>query len=287
MPLRSDDIFVVTFPKSGTTWTQELVWLIGNDFNYEKAAAKLLTERFPFLEGSLFFNGEKAKKALLDSCNGDVVKMKILEEMSKPGYEVVEKLPSPRYIKSHLPLSLLPPSLLDTTKVVYVARDPRDVAVSYFHHNRLFTLGGFTGDFEQFWESFHKDMLDWTPYFEHLKEAWDKRNHPNMLFIFYEDLLKDLPEAVRRVAKFLNKPVNDEQLERLCNHLNFHNFKNNKSVNNEPMREFGFLAENESFIRKGKAGGWRDYFDEKMAAQAQRWIDDNLRGTDLRLPQKN
>lgn len=31
-----------------------------------------------------------------------------------------------------------------------------------------------------------------TPYFEHVKEAWELRNHPNMLFLFYEDLSKVL-----------------------------------------------------------------------------------------------
>lgn len=34
----------------------------------------------------------------------------------------------------------------------------------------------------------------------------------------------------------------------------------------------------------GKAGGWRDYFDEEMIQQADLWIADNLRDTDLRFP---
>lgn len=47
---RPDDIWVATFPRSGTTWTQELVWMIANDLDYEGSQSRPLTERFPFFE---------------------------------------------------------------------------------------------------------------------------------------------------------------------------------------------------------------------------------------------
>lgn len=75
-----------------------------------------------------------------------------------PKYADFRKLPSPRFIKSHLALSLLPPSLLDTCKVVFVARDPRDVAVSFYHHNRLFIVNGYVGDFKTYWNYFIKGL---------------------------------------------------------------------------------------------------------------------------------
>ncbi|CAK1581631.1 unnamed protein product [Parnassius mnemosyne] len=111
------------------------------------------------------------------------------------------------------------------------------------------------------------------------------RNHPNMLFLFYEDLSKDLPACVRRIAKFLDKEITEEQIEKLCEHLNIDNFKKNKSVNFDNLNDAGLLNEKESFIRKGNVGGWRDYFDEEMTEQADRWIEENLRDTDVRFPQ--
>lgn len=45
-----DDVWVISFPKCGTTWTQEMVWLLNNDLNYEAARNLSLEERFPFLE---------------------------------------------------------------------------------------------------------------------------------------------------------------------------------------------------------------------------------------------
>lgn len=54
--------------------------------------------------------------------------------------EIVHHLPSQRYIKTHLPFDLLPNEILNgerSPKIVYVARNPKDVCVSYYHHKVL------------------------------------------------------------------------------------------------------------------------------------------------------
>lgn len=48
--VRPDDVWVITFPKSGTTWAQEMVWQICNNLDYEKGHMEGLHMRFPFLE---------------------------------------------------------------------------------------------------------------------------------------------------------------------------------------------------------------------------------------------
>ncbi|KAH9635328.1 hypothetical protein HF086_017894 [Spodoptera exigua] len=214
--------------------------------------------------------------------------MAMMEFLAQPVSPLLAAAPltQKRFIKTHLPMSLMPPTLLDTAKVIYVARDPRDVAVSCYHHARLFKLMGPLKGFKNFWEVFYRGLFTLTPYFEHVKEAWEKRHNPNMLFLFYEELSKDLPAIINRVADFLGKELNQEQIDRLCDHLSIENFKQNKSVNFEEMRDMGVLAKGETFIRKGKSGGWRDYFDEEMTQQAERWIEENLKDTDLRFPTK-
>lgn len=47
---RPNDVWIATFPRSGTTWTQELVWMIANNLNYDGAQSELLTKRSPFFE---------------------------------------------------------------------------------------------------------------------------------------------------------------------------------------------------------------------------------------------
>ncbi|KAI5646492.1 sulfotransferase domain-containing protein [Phthorimaea operculella] len=285
MPLRPDDIFVVTFPRSGTTWTQELVWMVANDLDYAQSDAIPHVQRFPFLEVSTLFH-EQHLKHFKEQNKDNEMNLKIIDIITSSAVDQMAELPSPRFIKSHLPLSLLPPGLLDTAKVVYVARDPRDVAVSFYHHNRLFTCHGYIGDFKTYWNFFIKDLVLWAPFFEHLKEAWENKDHPNMLFLFYEDMTKDLPAAIRKVANFLNKQFTDEQISKLCEHLGFENFKKNKSVNWEQLKDLpgAIVTGEQSFIRKGKTGGWRDYFDQEMMQQADTWMHQNLRDTDFRFP---
>jgi Sulfotransferase domain len=62
------------------------------------------------------------------------------------------------------------------------------VIVSYFHYHRLMDFHQFTGDVEKFAEYFMRDEVLASPYFPHLLQAWNQRHHPNMLFVFYEDL---------------------------------------------------------------------------------------------------
>nr|BAM19897.1 sulfotransferase [Papilio xuthus] len=123
MPLRPDDIFVASFPRSGTTWTQELVWLLASDLDYSKAAAIPLQARYTFLEFSMYLSKE-ILNAVKNENAGKEDQLKILDILSAPGSQLAAQMSSPRFLKTHLPMSLLPPTLLDSTKVLYVARNP-------------------------------------------------------------------------------------------------------------------------------------------------------------------
>lgn len=93
-----------------------------------------------------------------DINNHDPRVVKELDARMLPSGDLLRDAPSPRFIKTHLPISLLPPKLLDTCKVVYVARNPYDVVASLYHQHRLITLYNFTGDFKQFWNYFSKNL---------------------------------------------------------------------------------------------------------------------------------
>ncbi|XP_026330827.1 estrogen sulfotransferase-like [Hyposmocoma kahamanoa] len=287
MPLRSDDFVVLSFPRSGTTWTQEMVWLIANDLNFDKAKEVPLWKRYSsgIIERSAFLSQERIEQLKQQNAE-DPVGAQIVNELMKPTYEVLANTKSPRFITTHLPISLLPPALLDTCKTVYVARDPRDVAVSnYFLYKDNIQEIVKTTPFKDFFELFEKDLWFRCPYFDHVKEAWSQRHHPNMLFIFYEDMSKDLKGTARRIADFFGKSYSEEQFDHLCDHLHFDNFKNNASIGiDDNYCKFGDFQK-KNFVRRGKSGGWREYFDEQLAAHAQQWIDQNLRDTDLRFPQ--
>ena len=73
-----------------------------------------------------------------------------------------------RVIKTHLPLGMLPPHLLDTCKVVFVSRNPMDCCVSFFHHERLVQGQGFKGNIDDYAELFRRGKNPTGDYFSHL-----------------------------------------------------------------------------------------------------------------------
>lgn len=91
--------------------------------------------------------------------NEEQWKKDFIEMASTPGFEFFPQMSQQRFIKTHLPFKLLPPSIMEKrAKVVYVARHPRDVVVSYYHLNKLYRTQGYVNDFETFFEYFMKDL---------------------------------------------------------------------------------------------------------------------------------
>lgn len=91
----------------------------------------------------------------------------------------------------------------------------------------------------------------YCPFFPHVLDAWNKRHHPNMLFIFYEDLKRDLRGQLEKMSTFLGKELSEDQLNRLREHLQFDNVKKNETINMESGKKIGMLNQDGSFIRKG------------------------------------
>ena len=74
--------------------------------------------------------------------------------------------------------------------MVYVARNPKDVIVSFYHHHTLIKAHDFKGNVEEFAQYFMDDEILYSPFFPHILDAWKIRDHPNMHFVFYEDMKK-------------------------------------------------------------------------------------------------
>jgi hypothetical protein len=61
---------------------------------------------------SVFVNDEMTAE-LLKLNAGDSEKLELVQQTSRPLYEVLNLMESPRFIKTHFPISLLPSNLLD------------------------------------------------------------------------------------------------------------------------------------------------------------------------------
>ena len=172
--------------------------------------------------------------------------------------EALDDMPRdrPRFIKSHLPLSILPPDLMTKAKVVYMVRNPKDCMVSYYHHHKLITGHGYIGDLPNFARRFMRNQLMYGSIFPHAKEAWALKDDPNMLFVFYEDMKADLMKVIERVSQFLNCPLTPEKKQMLADHLHIDNFRNNGAVNPTGMfKKLGLFVGDGNFIREGRVSG--------------------------------
>ena len=156
---REDDIWLVTYPKCGTTMSQELLWQMsrGCNVNSEESKTQLFT-RSPFIE----MGGMRLEE---DCINKNERPVYIQDPIT-----YAESLKSPRILKTHLPVSMLPPTVLKTSKVIVVARNVKDACVSFYHHEKLLKHHGWSASFEDYVEFF----MDGKPggcgnYWVHLK----------------------------------------------------------------------------------------------------------------------
>lgn len=74
-------------------------------------------------------------------------------------------------------------------------------------------------------------------------------------------------------------------MDLLENHLKIENFRSNSSVNYDVLKRLGFLVKGEeSFVRKGKTGSWQDMFGSELSKEADEWIEEKLKETDIIFP---
>ncbi len=154
------DIVVASHPKSGTTWMQNIVSLLMNDGNPEKVKGQLLYLQVPWLEG---------KEDPDCDC----------------GYKLLEHRSSPRLMKTHVYGPLVPPAMVEKAKIVYIVRNPKDIAVSYFHMHRAYRLLPYVPWDEFINELFLPGKLLYGPWHKHAIYWWEmSKSHPQTFFFF-------------------------------------------------------------------------------------------------------
>ncbi|XP_018563786.2 estrogen sulfotransferase-like [Anoplophora glabripennis] len=281
---RPDDIYLVGCQRTGTTLHSEMVWLIQNDLDFESAAKDILDHRFPHIDFSVigvFEFLEIALKANKDRDKFSEIHRKY-QELDLKG---LSEQKGRRFIRSHLPLSLMPPHIFEVgAKVIYCARNPKDMLVSLYNMYSNIGISLPDRSFQNYIDVFKNDSAFTWPYIEHVKEGWDRRNDENFLFLFYEDTIRDKRRTIQKVADFLGKNLSEDQVDRLEDHLKIENFRNNKSVNWDSFVQMGLFKDSNKFIRKGESGGWKELFDEEAGKEFDQIVEEKLKGTDLRFP---
>jgi len=233
--LYPDDIFIVTYPRSGTTWLQMILYQLTTDgelnFNH-------ISEKIPWYERFVRYE------------------------------ESIPKLKRPRIFKSHLRYSGVKSVPKGNCRYIYVTRNMGDVLVSYYHF--YVSHLGFQCNFDQFFTLFMSGRIRYGSWIDHICDWETNRKNINILFIRYEDLSRDLAAEIRKIASFCEIKVPEERFPTILERCSFEYMKQNQEKFDyitEVLLEAGI--DNKSFIRAGKTGTSNEYLSESQIEKIQ------------------
>lgn len=226
-----DDVFLVSYPKSGNTWIR---FLVANLVSPESASFLNIESRLP----SIYILPDRA----------------------------LRRIPRPRILKSHECFMPRYP------RVIYIVRDPRDVAVSYYYYNVKKQLLAPGCTLDEYIPQFIADTLDMKsgPWGDHVLSWLRMRGQDrNFLLLRYEDMLADTVRELTRVARFLGMDADGQRLQRA---VELSSAKNMRSLEEKQADKWVFTKGMRSdipFVRAATSGGWQ----EKLSAAAVQQIE--------------
>ncbi|XP_060091074.1 sulfotransferase 1C1-like [Heteronotia binoei] len=254
---KSDDLLIATYAKAGTTWTQEIVDMIQHDGDTEKCRRAPTAERQPFIEW-------------------------VIHESLPSGLDQALKIPSPRTLKTHLPVQLVPPSFWEQNcKIIYVARNAKDNAVSYYHFHRMNQIMPEPGTWEEFLEKYLAGKVLWGSWYDHVKGWWRAKDNHRILYLFYEDIKKNPRREIQKVMQFLEKDLDNEILDKIIQHTQFEIMKDNPMANYTAMPSEIMNHKISPFMRKGAVGDWKNHFTVAQNEKFDKVYKQKMAGTSL------
>ncbi|KAB5513301.1 hypothetical protein PHYPO_G00249640 [Pangasianodon hypophthalmus] len=252
--VQDDDVFAVTYPKSGTTWMQEILPLLLNGGDLTPALTIPNWDRVPWLE-----------------------------ESRAAG--VMDKLSAPRAFVSHMHYHLMPPSFFSSkAKVIYVSRNPKDIVVSSFHFHQMASFLHDPGTLEEFADEFLAGNVMFGKWTDHMKSWRNTDLGDRILYITYEEMVQDLHGVLERILFFLGKQMSKVALKRVSEHCEFKTMKQNKMSNYSLVPQTVMDSKKSPFLRKGIAGDWKNYFSPELESKFNATIYEELNGTDIMFP---
>ena len=249
LPLRQGDVCIVSHPRSGSNWLARIVILLLNQG--ESKEDKTSLDTFIYADGYFF--------------------MKNIEAID------FERFPSPRVFKMlspyHFGLGGVPAQT--SCKYLYIARNPKDVALSYYYFEES----------QNWWNTGHISWNTWIdmfiegishrgPWSEHVAHWWKHSlTANNILFVKYEDLIENYDYELQRIATFLDCLLTPKIYEDV-----------KAKTNIAYMKKDPFYADKtyQHVLRKGGIGGWHTLFTDTQSQMFDEYLQKNITNLGLK-----
>ena len=239
-----DDIFIVTYPRSGTTWLQMIVYQLTTDGAMDFAH---IDEVSPYLEVTMIPRRQ----------------------------QISDLRATPRVVKTHLPYHEIPKG---PGRYIYGIRNGLDVAVSYHYHARKYYPGMGRLSVSEFFSRFMAGRVLYGSWFEHVTGWLRNKGRLNVLVVTYEDLSADLEAGVKRIADFCGITIDPAAMPRILERCSFAFMREHDARLSPGGRLLPAPAGPASpFIRQGQVGGWRQELDARAVSDFQEACDQRLR----------
>jgi Sulfotransferase domain len=226
-----DDIFLVSFPKSGNTWTR-------------------------FLLANLRFPEQPATWANID---------RLIPDPTGTTKRDFDSMPRPRIIKSHECFDPRYP------RVVYIVRDPRDVVVSQYHYHRKIRKIADDSPIETFVGRFMAGQTCPHGSWGQNVATWlhTSEGDPRFLLLRYEDLVANTARELAKVVAFLKLDAGPEQIAQAVERSSADRMRKLEQAQADKNGLFKGSRNDLSFVRAAGSGGWRKELPASMVEKME------------------
>ncbi|XP_070206124.1 sulfotransferase 1B1-like [Littorina saxatilis] len=219
---RPDDVIICSYPKTGCHWIWEIT------------------------------------RMLLSDCTELDPTEKELCMMEWQSQDTLDPLPSPRVLNTHVLTRQMNPKLLNVrSKIVFMLRNAKDTAVSFYHHHLKLPEYEYKGSWADYLDLFLTGKVDYGSVFDYMRD-WERfiEHHPDfpLIVMTYEDLKEDPVREIDRLSQFLNKRQDRDFLQKVADACSFKRMRDRKGHN--WLTNGGETI----FYRKGEVGDWKNWF---------------------------